>query len=389
MKKNIYVKISLILWFFCFIVGNISVSSQTKIFWSSQSVDKIMCINSDKTEKSDIITSDLSQPCGLAIDSINKKIYWSDFGTGKIERANLDGSSRESIITGLTSILGIALDISNDKIYWAGGSDSTIKRSNLDGSNIETLVSGLNDPTGIALDISNNKMYWTEFTKIQKSNLDGTNVSDLGVAALQPIGITIDLIDQKLYWAESYLMAAQIRRADVDGSDEEIVLYTAGFLDGETGYDLKLPAWLALDTESNIIYWTDTYAVISVNVNGENKETIYHDGQDWPNGGVAVYHDRFPSSIGIPSENNSSLFEIYPNPAKSHFFVHLSLEQSTEVKITAINSQGQIVKDIYNGFLSANNHEFPIDIEDLPNGLYYILLKTNTTNSVQKISIAK
>ena len=43
-----------------------------------------------------------------------QKMYWTDFGTGKIQRADLDGSNIEDLITtGLSSPLGIALDVSD------------------------------------------------------------------------------------------------------------------------------------------------------------------------------------------------------------------------------------------------------------------------------------
>ena len=38
-----------------------------------------------------------------------QKMYWTDEATGKIQRANLDGSNVEDLITGLTLPEGIAL----------------------------------------------------------------------------------------------------------------------------------------------------------------------------------------------------------------------------------------------------------------------------------------
>ena len=41
----------------------------------------------------------LSVPDGLALDPIDKKIYWIDSGSKKIERADMDGSNRVAILT--------------------------------------------------------------------------------------------------------------------------------------------------------------------------------------------------------------------------------------------------------------------------------------------------
>jgi cytoskeletal protein CcmA (bactofilin family) len=82
-------------------------------------------------------------------------MYWTDFGTAKIQRANLDGSSVEDLVTGLPAPLGIALDRSAGKMYWTDAGTNKIQRANLDGSSVEDLVTtGLSLPSGIALDVT-------------------------------------------------------------------------------------------------------------------------------------------------------------------------------------------------------------------------------------------
>lgn len=354
---NVRIIGSFILFFFF----NNLINAQTKIFWASQDVNKIMCINSDKTGKFDVISTDLANPVGLAIDTLNDKIYWSDFGTDNIERANLNGSSRETVISGLTSVLGIALDLENNKIYWAGGNDQVILRADIDGSNIDTLVKGLDHPIGIALDVANNKIYWTDNSVIQTSDLNGQNVSELDVAAIQPQGIAIDHLNEKIYWIESYLLAAQIKRSNLDGTDEETVLL--GDFNGSTGYDLKHPAWIALDVINEIIYWTDAYAVISVDFNGDNQETIYHDGLDWPGGGVAIYHGTF------------TVF-------RADFFADpLSGDAPLEVQFTD-QSNGEITNhfwDFGDGNTSAEQN--PSHIYETPGDYIVTLIVSNDTDS--------
>ena len=81
------------------------------------------------------------------------KIYWTDWDTDKIQRANLDGSSVEDLATtGLSRPSGIALDVAGRKIYWTDSGTDKIQRANLDGSSVEDLVTtGLSRPSGIAL----------------------------------------------------------------------------------------------------------------------------------------------------------------------------------------------------------------------------------------------
>src|SRR6266513_5848963 len=87
-------------------------------------------------------------------------------------------------------------------IYWSAW-DGTINRSEMDGAGRQTLVGGLQNPDGNALDIVGGKIYWTDVAaqKLQRANLDGGNVVDLISADLyQPRGITLDLSQQKMYW---------------------------------------------------------------------------------------------------------------------------------------------------------------------------------------------
>ena len=66
------------------------------------------------------------------------KMYWTDSGTDKIRRANLDGSNVEDLITtGLGHPEDIALDMSGGKMYWTDSGTDKIQRANLDGSNVE------------------------------------------------------------------------------------------------------------------------------------------------------------------------------------------------------------------------------------------------------------
>ncbi len=83
------------------------------------------------------------------------KMYWTDDITAKIQRANLDGSSVEDLVTtGLNAPQGIAVDPASGKMYWTDIATHKIQRANLDGSNVEDLVTtGLSGPFGIALDL--------------------------------------------------------------------------------------------------------------------------------------------------------------------------------------------------------------------------------------------
>ena len=207
-----------------------------KMYWTDVSTEKIQCANLDGTEVQDVVTTGLRAPRGIALDVAGGKMYWVDAGTDKIQRANLDGSNVEDLVTiGQSSSPGIALDISNGKMYWthsewnsatAEFTNGKIQRANLDGSNVEDLVTtGLGDPKGIALDVAGGKMYWTHLDsdKIQRANLDGSNVEDLVTTGLDlPVGIALDVVGGKMYWTD--VRTAKIQRANLDGTEVQDVV---------------------------------------------------------------------------------------------------------------------------------------------------------------------
>ena len=106
----------------------------------------------------------LAFPGEIALDVANGKMYWTNPGSDKVQRADLDGSNVEDLVSsGLISPTGLALDVSGGKMYWTDRGTAKIQRAGLDGSNVEDLViSGLTTPTGLDLDVSGGKMYWAD-----------------------------------------------------------------------------------------------------------------------------------------------------------------------------------------------------------------------------------
>ena len=71
-------------------------------------------------------------------------MYWSDMIVGSIQRANLDGSGIEILITRLDEPTDIVLT-AGSKIYWADSGTGKIQAAGLDGSQIEDILTGCLD----------------------------------------------------------------------------------------------------------------------------------------------------------------------------------------------------------------------------------------------------
>ncbi len=256
--------------------------ARPELYWTDLGTHKIQRADLDGSNVEDLVTRGLGTPVGLAVDVSAGKMYWPDMRTKKIQRSDLDGSNVEDLVTsGLNTPVWMALDVSGGKMYWTDWGTDRIQRANLDGSNVENLVvaGGLNSPAGLVLDVSAGKMYWTDSSadKIQRADLDGSNVEDLITSGFgSPSGLALDIASGKMYWTDRE--TGEIQRADLDGSNIEDVI-TRG---------LDKPIELDLDLSAGKMYWTDldTDKIQRANLDGSSVEDLVTraDGLDNPFG---------------------------------------------------------------------------------------------------------
>ena len=212
------------------VCGNLSYgdTARPQIYWTDEGTGKIQRANLDGTNIQDIVTTGLDEPSGITLDTAGGKMYWADGATGKIQRANLDGTNIQDIVTtGFLDIpQSIALDVDGGQIYWTNWIAGTIQRANLNGSNIQNIVTEESEfLEGIALDVAGGKIYWTSWLtdKIRCANLDGSNVQDIISTELEsPVGIALDVAGGKVYWTDTD--TGKIHRANLDGSNVEDIV---------------------------------------------------------------------------------------------------------------------------------------------------------------------
>ena len=200
-----------------------------RLYWAektSKRTGRIRRANFDGTNVQ--LVKDLTSiPHSIAIDTVNDKLYLTN-SWGKIQRINFDGSGFEpNLITGLDAPKHLVFGVTEGKLYWTETA-GRIRRASLNGSNIETLVTDLRTLSGIA--IADGKLYWTEQNgesvgSVQSANLDGTNVRTLTSLRSVPLGITVDTMNHRLYWTSS---RGTIQRANLDGSNVQILVVGLG-----------------------------------------------------------------------------------------------------------------------------------------------------------------
>lgn len=210
---------------------------------------------------------------GIAYDKTNEKIYYSDFANdstpdGKIWKADINGKNAVAIASGIQDPYGIAIDSKNKKIYW-GDDNGNVTRSNLDGTSKENIVTI--DGGGIravAIDATNSKLYFydVQHNSLYKSNLDGTNKSVI-IEGYYGYAIAVDEKNGKIYFdaqTDDETVSA-LYYANLDGTSPTLVDDTKSRIYG-----------IAIDTDNSKIYWSgrDTYEIYKANLNGTGKVTL-------------------------------------------------------------------------------------------------------------------
>ncbi|KAI8440550.1 hypothetical protein MSG28_001792 [Choristoneura fumiferana] len=131
-----------------------------------------------------LIHDDLYNPRAISVHPTAGWMFWSDWNEKKpkIERSNLDGSGRILVVSEkLIWPNGIALDTVNNKLYWGDGRLRKIEVCDMDGSNrVELHNSDILHIFGLTL--LGEHLYWSD---IHRRTLDRIDVATGGSLAIQ------------------------------------------------------------------------------------------------------------------------------------------------------------------------------------------------------------
>jgi hypothetical protein len=217
---------------------------------------------------------------------------------GSIERADLDGLNRTTIVPQGGTFTPKQLQLGSGKLYWCDREGMRLMRANLDGSNIETLVdTSQGDPrpgpdatkwcVGVAVDVEDGKIYWTQKGpdnagkgRLLRAGIEipnGQTASDradievLYDALPEPIDLDLDLNDRVIYWTDrgDPPRGNTVNRAPMDSDangrpDPEIVL--THLMEG---------IGIALDLKGGRLFVTDFGGnVLAAKLDGSDPEVL-------------------------------------------------------------------------------------------------------------------
>jgi DNA-binding beta-propeller fold protein YncE len=97
----------------------------------------IVCQGADE-ETAEIVIRESNPITEIAIHQDGRKLYWYNSGAHKIKRANLDGTSIETIVSDVSGVGDLAIDEQDHRIVWVSyvGGVATIASAALDGSDV-------------------------------------------------------------------------------------------------------------------------------------------------------------------------------------------------------------------------------------------------------------
>ena len=213
----------------------------------------------------------------LALDTVNNKLYISDYDNSAIYRCDADGSNLITFRSNLPGPDGLAIDYENNMLYW--DTDDGIQRTKLTVANVndaENFVTGqANDPEGVSVDAVNKKLYWTNYDGgLWSINLDGTAKTEL-IADVEG-GSTL-VVDNRVYF-DYYVASGDInlKSANLDGTGMGTIT---------TGIS-KVVFGIGYEPTGKKIYWGDRSVgkIMRANTDGTGIETWYTKEGSSPHG---------------------------------------------------------------------------------------------------------
>lgn len=363
------------------------------------------------------------------------RVYWT--GSGAITSANVDGSDIRTVLSGLPSIVGlydIAVDSGRGKLYFAHKEDYIIERVNLDGTGRETVLSDAY-PVGLALDVSGEKIYWTDYTysnpRIRRANFDGTGVEDLhsASAGCDLTGIVLDLAAGHLYWAER--MDQQIWRGNLDGTGATMILqcwagighpwdlalaggrlyWTVGGSSGNAIVsadtdgsnvqtlvsDLPLaPRSLAFDASTQRFYWVNYSTsgdgtVQRINLDGSGLETLVTTGIRY-GFGIALAYEQLSAAPGTPLPMAG--LGNRPNPFNPSTLISFDLARGQVVQLRVFALDGALLRTLLDERRAAGANAVSWDGRDalgrtLPSGVYLYRLTSEQGQYSRRMTLIR
>ncbi|XP_045489131.1 low-density lipoprotein receptor-related protein 4 isoform X2 [Pieris rapae] len=176
------------------------------LFWTENNMKVIRVAPLESNNMTDVIRWGLETPSGVAVDWIHDLLFWTDSGTRRVEVATLNGLQRAVLAASdLDKPRAIAVHPGDALVFWTDwGPHPKIERADMDGSRRKSvIVDEIFWPNGLTIDYTESKIYWADAKHhvIEKASFDGRDrkrITSKGVP--HPFALTV--FEDAIYWTD-------------------------------------------------------------------------------------------------------------------------------------------------------------------------------------------
>ncbi len=290
--------------------------SNNLIYYADNGTDILYRINLDGTGRVSLLTTGPSSfPADVELNLAAGHLYYCDRDKFHIRRINLDGSTPVTLVTDATfDPYYLDLDMVNGKIYWGdfngtAANTGNVFRMNLDGSGRETIVTGNLETRAVCVDTAGGMFYWVNRNagKIMRCPLSALPVNAVSSPAVQtvyanldtPHGMALDVKAGKVYWVDTgtngfpnTLGDKAVSRGDMDGSGpHEVLVYL-----GTDPWDIEIDPRVASYSE-----WTARFFVRNPGAVAAASADPDNDGNPNVMECALGLHPSRPDASGLPA----------------------------------------------------------------------------------------
>nr|XP_022902920.1 low-density lipoprotein receptor-related protein 2 [Onthophagus taurus] len=276
-----------------------------------------------------LVHQDLMNVVAIDYDYRSNKLYFSDVTAKTIFRTDINGNGEKEPIIRHDShgLEGLAVDWIGRKLYWLDRHSKNLDVAELNGTNRRTLQTGIADPRALIVHPGTGYMYYTSWhlqAYIGKIGMDGSNFTRILTWENDiswPNALTIDYFTDRLYWADAHL--DYIASTDLEGKNRHIVLSGT-----------SVPHVFALNLFDDYIYWTDwnLKCINRANKNTGKDLTLLRNTTHRPYD-IHIYHPLRQLNYTNPCGNN--------NGGCSHLCLIAPPHESSYLNIEGYGEEGQ------------------------------------------------